>query len=118
MLQFPQKATTNMADKTFTICEDTHEKIAFEGTECPLCRTRLQLDRILDDRNDIDEANIAEMDRELKKINRRLAIVEATVGISNDSKWSWLPKLHARAIQNAHIPTVQVDTQHIAEFEH
>lgn len=83
-------------------CSDTHEEVIYSGTECPVCKERLLLDQALDDREDIDQDNIANLSKEIELLEKRLAGIELLMGIHIVAKrWPWQPLRYAHVLPDS-----------------
>jgi DNA repair exonuclease SbcCD ATPase subunit len=78
-------------------CSDSHEEIAYYGGDCPLCKQRLELDHMLDDREDIDQANIEQLFKEIKRLDKSVKGLELVLGVRHRKLWNLLPIRYTRS---------------------
>lgn len=65
---------------------------------CPLCQAREEMDRLLDDRTDITEANILDLFKELKSVHKEITTIKTALGLNPEPRWAWRPLQRAHEI--------------------
>lgn len=73
----------------FKICADNHSEVAYQGSDCPVCEIRLQLDQVLDAKTDIEEADIFDLYGQQTIVNKRLRRIEKKLGLEPIKKHWW-----------------------------
>lgn len=83
-----------------TQCADNHKSVIFDGGDCPVCTLKLELDRVLDDQEEIDQANIAAIFKELTLQRHDIDEIRKALGLLPTKRWRWVPKRHAQVTKD------------------